>query len=143
MREGLRTLEIANITNPKQLSPLVMAYIGDAVYELMVRTRMLEHGNAPVQRLHQMTVSHVCAAAQAKGYQVIEPLLTEEEAAIYRRGRNTHNNIPKNADPATYRSATGVEALFGFLYVKDEMERAQFLFDAIWQDAAGSGQKES
>lgn len=132
-------MEIANITNPKQLSPLVMAYIGDAVYELMVRTRMLEDGNAPVQKLHQMTVAHVCAAAQAKGHQAIEPLLTEEEAAIYRRGRNTHNNIPKNADPATYRSATGVEALFGFLYVKGEMKRAQFLFDTIWEDASVNG----
>jgi len=129
-------LEIANITNPKQLSPLVMAYIGDAVYELMVRTRMLTGGNAPVQKLHQMTVAHVCAAAQAKGYRAIAPLLTEEEDAIYRRGRNTHNNIPKNADPGTYRSATGVEALFGFLYVKGEMERAQALFDVIWEDAS-------
>lgn len=130
-------MQIANITDPKQLSPLVMAYIGDAVFELLVRTRLLEKGNAPVNKLHQITVRHVCAAAQAKGYRAIEPLLTEEEAAVYRRGRNTHNNIPKNADPATYRSATGLEALFGYLYVKGENERMQTLFDTIWKDADG------
>jgi ribonuclease-3 family protein len=115
-----------------------MAYIGDAVYELMVRSRMLESGNAPVNALHKKTVSHVCASAQARGYRAIEPQLTEEEAAVYRRGRNTHNNIPKNADPATYRSATGLEALFGYLYVSGRMERAQLLFDLIWADAAES-----
>ncbi len=127
-------MQIANITDPKQLSPLVMAYVGDAVFELLVRTRMLENGNAPVHKLHQMTVRHVCASAQAKGYHAIESLLTEEEAAIYRRGRNTHNNIPKNADPATYRAATGLEALFGFLYVKGEEDRMRTLFDVIWAD---------
>ncbi len=130
-------MQIANITDPKQLSPLVMAYIGDAVFELLVRTRLLEKGNAPVNKLHQITVHHVCAAAQAKGYRAIESLLTEEEAAVYRRGRNTHNNIPKNADPATYRSATGLEALFGYLYVKGENERMRILFDTIWKDADG------
>ena len=130
-------MQIANITDPKQLSPLVMAYIGDAVFELLVRTRLLEKGNAPVNKLHQITVHNVCAAAQAKGYRAIESLLTEEEAAVYRRGRNTHNNIPKNADPATYRSATGLEALFGYLYVKGENERMRILFDAIWKDADG------
>ena len=130
-------MQIANITDPKQLSPLVMAYIGDAVFELLVRTRLLEKGNAPVNKLHQITVHHVCAAAQAKGYRAIESLLTEEEAAVYRRGRNTHNTIPKNADPATYRSATGLEALFGYLYVKGENERMRILFDAIWKDADG------
>ena len=130
-------MQIANITDPKQLSPLGMAYIGDAVFELLVRTRLLEKGNAPVNKLHQITVHHVCAAAQAKGYRAIESLLTEEEAAVYRRGRNTHNNIPKNADPATYRSATGLEALFGYLYVKGENERMRILFDAIWKDADG------
>ena len=127
-------LEIANITNPKQLSPLLLAYIGDAVYELMVRTKILESGNAPVQKLHQMTVHHVCASAQAEGYHQIEAVLTEEESAIFRRGRNTHNNIPKNADPATYRAATGLEALFGYLYVKGDTPRLEQLFSMIWSD---------
>ena len=130
----MTALEIANITNPKQLSPLVLAYIGDAVYELMVRTKILESGNAPVQKLHQMTVHHVCASAQADGYHQIESMLTEEETAIFRRGRNTHNNIPKNADPATYRAATGLEALFGYLYVKGDTPRLEQLFSMIWSD---------
>ena len=130
----MTALEIANITNPKQLSPLVLAYIGDAVYELMVRTTILESGNAPVQKLHQMTVHHVCASAQAEGYHQIEAVLTEEESAIFRRGRNTHNNIPKNADPATYRAATGLEALFGYLYVKGDTPRLEQLFSMIWSD---------
>ena len=124
-------MQIANITDPKQLSPLVMAYIGDAVFELLVRTRLLEKGNAPVNKLHQITVHHVCAAAQAKGYRAIESFLTEEEAAVYRRGRNTHNNIPKNADPATYRSATGLEALYGYLYLKGDMDRLQYFVDGM------------
>ena len=130
----MTALEIANITNPKQLSPLVLAYIGDAVYELMVRTKILETGNAPVQKLHQMTVHHVCASAQAEGYHQIEAVLTEEESAIFRRGRNTHNNIPKNADPATYRAATDLEALFGYLYVKGDTPRLEQLFSMIWSD---------
>ena len=113
---------------------MVLAYIGDAVYELMVRTKILESGNAPVQKLHQMTVHHVCASAQAEGYHQIETLLTEEESAIFRRGRNTHNNIPKNADPATYRAATGLEALFGYLYVKGDTLRLEQLFSIIWND---------
>ena len=113
-----------------------MAYIGDAVFELMVRTKLLERGNAPVNKLHQITVQHVCASAQSKAYHAIESLLTDDEAAVYRRGRNTHNNIPKNTDPATYRSATGLEALFGFLYVKGKTERLESLFEAIWKDAS-------
>lgn len=130
----MTALEIANITNPKQLSPLVLAYVGDAVFELMVRTKILEAGNAPVQKLHQLTVHHVCASAQAEGYHQIEAVLTEEESAIFRRGRNTHNNIPKNADPATYRAATGLEALFGYLYVKGDTPRLEQLFSMIWND---------
>lgn len=111
----------------------MLAYVGDAVFELMVRTKILEAGNAPVQKLHQLTVHHVCASAQSEGYHQIEAVLTEEEAAIFRRGRNTHNNIPKNADPATYRAATGLEALFGYLYIKGETQRLEELFSMIWK----------
>ena len=125
-------MEIANIQDPRELSPLVLAYLGDAVYELLVRTAILRHGNAPVQKLHSRTVHHVCASAQADGFHRIEQLLTEEELSIFRRGRNTHNNIPKNASPAVYRAATGLEALFGYLYLKGEKERLETLFSAIW-----------
>ena len=125
-------MEIANIQDPRELSPLVLAYVGDAVYELLTRIRILERGNAPVQKLHSRTVQHVCAAAQAEGFKQIESVLTEEELSIFRRGRNTHNNIPKNASPAVYRTATGLEALFGYLYLKGEQERIQTLYALIW-----------
>lgn len=121
------------MTHPKQMSPLVLAFLGDAAFELMVRARLVEGGNAPIGRLHRQTVEHVCASAQARGAALILPLLTQEEEGIYKRGRNTHNNTPKNADPAQYRSATGLEALFGYLYILGNPERAQFLFDQIWK----------
>ena len=125
-------LEICNASHPRQMSPLSLAFLGDAVFELMVRTRLMQQGNAPISQLHRRTVSHVCAAAQAKGADLIVPILTPEETAIYKRGRNTHNNTPKNADPAQYRSATGLECLFGYLYLMEEQKRTQELFDRIW-----------
>lgn len=132
MTGGTATLEIENITNPKQMSPLTLAFLGDAVFELMVRERMVQKGNAPVNKLHKQTVKMVCATAQSRAIEVLMPILTEEETAIYKRGRNTHNNVPKNADPAEYRAATGLETLFGFLHVKGDTNRARELFEAIW-----------
>lgn len=126
-------MEIENITHPKQLSPLVLAFLGDAVFELMVRQKLVEKGNAPIGQLHRQSVEHVCAAAQAAGAHAIQPLLTEEELAIYKRGRNTHNNTPKNADPVQYRCATGLETLFGYLYLQERSDRAEELFSQIWE----------
>jgi ribonuclease-3 family protein len=114
----------------------VLAFLGDAVFELMVRARLVGQGNAPIGQLHRRTVAHVSAAAQSAAFPALEPLLTEEELAIFKRGRNTHNNTPKNADPAQYRCATGLEALFGYLYLLGRQERAQALFDALWEAAA-------
>lgn len=118
--------------NPKLLSPLTLAYIGDAVFELMVRERIVRAGNAPVNQLHHLAVRRVCAAAQHEAAMMLLPTLSDEEAAIYRRGRNAHSHPPKNADPAAYRSATGLEALFGYLYLKGEQERISALFAQIW-----------
>ena len=81
-----------------------------------------------LQRLRE-----ACAAAQAEGLHRIEPMLTEEELSVYRRGRNTHNNIPKNASPAVYRASTGLESLFGYLYLKGEKARIDALFSVIWE----------
>ena len=114
------------------MSPLTLAFLGDAVFELMVRERMVQKGNAPVNKLHKQTVKMVCATAQSRAIEVLMPILTEEETAIYKRGRNTHNNVPKNADPAEYRAATGLETVFGFLHVKGDTNRARELFEAIW-----------
>ncbi|MDD6034020.1 MAG: ribonuclease III domain-containing protein [Oscillospiraceae bacterium] len=107
--------------------------MGDAVFELMVRQRLVQRGSAPIGQLHRETVRHVCADAQAQGAHLIQPLLDEEELAIYKRGRNTHNNTPKNADPMAYRCATGLETLFGYLYLQQRLPRAEELFDRIWE----------
>lgn len=125
-------MEIENITHPKQLSPLVLAFLGDAVFELMVRAKLVARGNAPIGRLHRQSVEHVCASAQSEGVLAVQELLTEEELAMYKRGRNTHNNTPKNADPMQYRCATGLETLFGYLYVTEQHDRAKELFEKIW-----------
>ena len=105
-------LEIANITNPKQLSPLVMAYIGDAVYELMVRTWLCLHGKATNKGLHKAAITYVSAPAQAQRCQKILPILTEEEQDVIRRGRNSHTAaVPKGASVGEYHTATALEAL--------------------------------
>ncbi len=123
-------------TAPQLLSPLNLAFIGDGVYELLVREHLLGLGNRPVGQLHAMTVELVCAKAQSDAYQVLAPMLTEEEEAIYKRGRNAHNTkAPKHSDPAQYRRATGVEALFGFLYLSGRTERIHQLFRAILEAA--------
>lgn len=128
-------LEAQKEENPKLYSPLVLAYLGDAVLELMVRERLVRQANQPVNRLHQLTVERVCAAAQSAAVERLLPVLDEEELAIYKRGRNANgNHVPKHADPQDYRRATGLEALFGYLYLKGEPGRIEELFALIWQD---------
>ena len=115
--------------NPKTLSPLTLAYIGDAVFELMVRTVILSDGNAPVNRLHKKARDFVNAKAQANFYFRIADRLTETEAAVFRRGRNAKSfTTPKHADLIDYRHATDLGALFGYLYLEGNMTRALELF---------------
>ncbi len=115
--------------DPKGISPLGLAYIGDAVYEMFVRLTVLTDGNAPVNRLHKKAKDLVNAKAQAQMYFRIAGELTEEEASVFRRGRNAKSfTTPKNADLMDYRHATGLEALFGYLYLKGEKQRAIDLF---------------
>ena len=112
-------------------SPLTLAYLGDAVYELVIRTALVEKANCPVNKLNRRASSLVKASAQSAMAGAIEPLLTEEEASIYRRGRNAHSpTMAKNATMADYRRATGVEALVGYLYLKGDMDRILELMDA-------------
>ena len=120
--------------NPKMLSPLTLAFIGDAVLELMVRTRLIEQGSMPVGKLHSEAIKYVSAKAQSKLVEVILPLLSEEEEAIYKRGRNANGaKVPKNTDPADYRRASGLEALFGYLYLAyPDHERVAELFHILW-----------
>lgn len=115
----------------KTLSPLVLAYVGDAVYELYVRGYVLHYGNAPVNKLHQRSRELVKAAGQTAFYHRVEGMLTEEEAAVFKRGRNAKSHtMAKNADMMDYRIATGVEALFGYLYLAGELKRLGELFEA-------------
>lgn len=108
---------------PAQYSPLALAYLGDCVYELFVRTYLLKDANFPVQKLHKSAIKLVNAKAQSDLYQKIKDVLTEEETAVYKRGRNTNSHPPKNQDLVDYKSATGVEALIGYLYLKGESDR--------------------
>ena len=113
----------------KSLSPLVLAYVGDAVYEIMARLYTLSSGNQPVNKLNRKTRAVVNAKAQAEMYFRIRPLLTEEEETVFRRGRNAKSyTSPKHADIVDYRHATGLEALFGYLYLEKQMERLRYLF---------------
>ena len=119
-------------TDPSSLSPLTLAFIGDTVYDLLVRGNLVMQANRPAGKFTQTASKLVCAPAQAKAYEKIAEHLTEREADIYRRGRNAHTGkIPKNATPAEYHSATGLEALFGFLYLSGEIKRIEELFSVI------------
>lgn len=121
---------------PSQFSPLALAYIGDGVYELFVRTKVIEeHENMPANKLHKKTVQYVKAHAQANSIDAMLPHLTEDETAVYKRGRNAKSNTtPKNADMADYRKATGFEALIGFLYLSGENERLHELMNIAYEN---------
>ncbi len=114
---------------------LGLAHIGDAVYEVLVRTMRITDGRTTAAHLHHDTTILVCAPAQAEAAERILPLLTPEELAIYRRGRNASvKNIPKNATHAQYSRATGLEALFGALYLTGQQKRILYLFTYIMED---------
>ena len=108
----------------RSYSPLTLAYIGDGVYELIIRTILVKKGNCPVNRLHKKASSLVKAGAQSAIMEVIEEELTPEELSVYRRGRNAHSpTMAKHATMADYRRATGFEALMGYLYLTEQWER--------------------
>lgn len=116
--------------NPDELSPLILAYSGDCVYELLVRNYVISKGNRPVNKMNSMTRSFVNAGAQSAMYDIIKDSLTEQEETIYKRGRNAKSHTKaKNQTIVNYRRATGIEALFGYIYLKGEFERLQTLFN--------------
>ncbi|PKM76706.1 MAG: Mini-ribonuclease 3 [Firmicutes bacterium HGW-Firmicutes-15] len=110
-----------------ELSPLVLAYIGDAVFELLVRTNTISAGHRRMKDIHLETVQMVKAEKQARIIRQIIDELSEEEQDIVRRGRNTRSNPPKNADMQEYRMSTGFEALLGYLYLKGKKQRLLYL----------------
>ena len=114
------------------LSPLTLAFVGDTVFDLLTRSELVTEANRPVNALHNMASKRVCAAAQAESIKKIMPMLTEDETAVFKRGRNAHTGgIPKNASSADYHYATGLESLFGWLYLKGETERITELYNAM------------
>lgn len=116
----------------RQLSPLALAFIGDAIFEVFVRERLVCMGSRPVSELHRLSVQDVCCGAQAKAAALLLPILTEEEAAVFRRGKNAHpGHVPKNADQSDYHMATALEALFGYLYLCGRIERLRELFQIM------------
>ena len=121
--------------NPAEFSPLVLAYIGDAVYELFTREKVLFlNPDMPAHKLHTENVRFVKAKAQSEGFSALEDMLTEEEAAVYRRGRNAKSaTSPKNADILDYRRATGFESLIGYLYLKGERERLNEIMEKAFE----------
>lgn len=124
--------------DPRQLSPLTLAFVGDGAFELFVRERLVCKANCPVNALHKSSITQVCCSAQARALQKLLPILTEEEEAVYKRGRNAHvGHVPKNSSSADYHSATGFEAMFGYLYLKGELERLRELFSLICEESAG------
>lgn len=122
-------------TDIKSYSGLTLAYIGDAIYDLVIRTYIVEQGNAPVNKLHKKVVKLVQASAQAKHYHMIQDMLTEEEQAVFKRGRNAKSfTSAKNADIVEYRTATGLEALVGYLYLTGQSARLMEIIRPVFSD---------
>lgn len=120
------------------ISALGLAHVGDAVFELLVRSWICAHGDTTARKMHRDTVSYVSAPAQAAFVEKLLPLLTEEENALYRRGRNVHpHGVPKRASPGEYARATGLEALFGGLYLSGQTKRANELFVTVMEELYG------
>lgn len=114
-----------------EYSPLVLAYIGDAVFELFVREMLVSKGNKPVDKLHKAATSYVSAAAQSESFKQIEQKLTDSEMQIFKRGRNTKSTVPKNADMSQYRAATGLESLIGYIYLTGNIARLKEIMSLI------------
>ena len=125
-----------NISEPDDLSPLALAHVGDAVYDLLVRTELASRGRLRADSLHKETVAFVNAHAQHKAAELLMPRLTEEETAGFRRARNAKvHSVPKNAELSDYHGATGLEALFGWLWLNRREERIRELFEIIMENA--------
>lgn len=120
--------------NPKEYSPLALAYIGDSVYDLFIRSKVLGRGNRHVTQLHKDSVRFVKAHSQAESAYFIETELSDEEMRILKWGRNAKSNtVPKNADVTEYRMATGFETLLGYLYLDGKLERLEKLMEMAYE----------
>ncbi len=118
-------------------SPLSLAFLGDSVYDTLVRAYLLRKANMPVAKLHSAKIRLVCAEFQSDAYDVLSENLTEHELSVLKRGRNaTGNTVPKHADAVQYRRATAIECLFGYLYITGQNERISQLFEVMIPEGA-------
>jgi len=131
----LLSRQVIQPAKARLMNPLQLAYIGDTVWDLLVRGSLIATGYN-VHKLHQMATRRVNATAQSLAALKLGELLTQEEADIFRRGRNSHSRhaAPKHQDPAAYSAATGLEALFGYLYLTGQDDRLNQLFNAAQQE---------
>ena len=126
-----------------ELSALAFAHVGDAVFELMVRTWICMHGASTAKQIHGKTVAYVSARAQALAAERLMPVLSDEETAVFKRGRNAHvNSIPRGSTHEEYHTATGIETLFGYLYLNGSTTRLDELFELVIK-APAHNEKES
>lgn len=124
--------KIVNKNDISNYSPMAMAFLGDAVYGLLVREKLVLECNRPAGALHTLSIKQVNAAAQAKGAKKLLSVLTQEESDVFKRGRNTHTkHTPKNQSEGDYHYATGLETLFGYLHLLGEEKRLRELFEII------------
>ncbi len=122
-------------TKADSYSPLTLAFLGDGVYDLLVREALVNRANRPAGELNRQKVAMVNCGAQAEYAQLLMPSLTEKELAVYKRGRNAAPKCtPKNGSVADYHKATGLECLFGYLYINGEQQRINELFDIIFNN---------
>lgn len=122
-------------TEAKQYSPLTLAYLGDAVYEIYVRQKIVLDANMPKNKLHLAAVDKVKASYQALVAEKIESSLSEDELDIYKRGRNASTTkVPKGANSAQYHKATGLEALLGYLYISGNEKRISEIMEKVWEE---------
>ncbi|MBQ7969174.1 MAG: ribonuclease III [Clostridia bacterium] len=119
---------------PETLNGATLAYLGDAVLEIMVREKVIESGVTDVGRLNDMARTFVRATEQSNALNNIIDLLDEEEMSFFKRGRNSKGHTPKSASTVEYRRATGLESLFAFLYMKGRKDRLKFLFEKAYND---------
>ena len=125
--------EIMTPAEAKALGGLTLAFFGDSVYEVYVREQIVKLGTMPVDKLHKKAVQYVNAGFQSYAYDIIAEQLTEEETEIFKHCRNaTGNHVPRSSNPKDYRRATGMEALFGYLYLTGQNDRIKELFEKIY-----------
>lgn len=130
---GTWLFPFAPTKQPKQLNPIVLAYIGDAIFEVAIRQYLISQPNHRPNHLHREATGYVSAKAQARALSLLMPILTDEEADVVRQGRNTKSSVPKSANVSEYRQATALESLFGYLYLNENVERMRQFVTMIVQ----------